>query len=273
MKKFIYLLMGLGLLASCEEDLLVYDTPEGFVQFSSASGSITEAADEGPSVTTVLLGDGENPNGVTVDFTITASDPSRFTVEPSGGSIEIPAGSFSADIVITPVDNFQVDGDMDIVLELLPSSSVPIGIGGEGNEGLSRTVTLVDDDCPVDLSAFIGTFSVEEVFTSGTNEGLTLAGAFGQNYQLEISAQPGDASGTRLVINNTAGFNTYLPNGTVIQLQACPGTVGFTTNPINVALFADMTIETTSFNEEGRTITAAGPLGGFGPYEFVLTRQ
>lgn len=273
MKKIIFILVAsLGLLTSCEEDLLVFDTETGFVQLSSATGEIEEAAPS-PIVTSVFLGSGENTSGVTVNFSVTASDTSRFTVEPSNGTLEIPAGQFSADIVITPVDNVLVDGNMDITITLESSTSVPIGVGAEGMEFTSRTITLVDDDCPVDINAFIGTFSVAEVFTSGTNEGLTLAGAFGESYQLEMVAQPGDASGTKLVITNSEGFNQYLPDGTVMTLQACPGTVSFGGPTVNVALFADMTIETTSFNETNGSVKVNGPLGGFGPYEFVLTRM
>ena len=273
MKKYLYILFAsLGLLVSCEEDLVVFDEGDGFIQFSSSSASIGEGALE-PSVSTVILGAGENPDGVTVNFTITADDPSRFTIEPSTGTLTIPAGEFSADITITPVDNVTVDGDMDIVLDLTTSSSLPVGIGGEGLQAASKTVTLIDDDCPVDINNFIGTYDVSEIFTSGTNEGLTLAGAFGESYQIEMVAQPGDDTGTKLVITNSAGFNTYLTDGTVMTLQACPGTVAFEPLPLNVALFADLTIEEAVFNEDQSKITVRGPLGGFGPYEFVLTRQ
>lgn len=274
MKKIFYIaLVSLGLLVSCDEDLIVYDTETGFIQFASTSSSIEEAALGGPSVTTVLLGDGENTSGVTVNFTVTASDPSRFTVEPSNGTLTIPAGQFSGDIVITPIDNVVVDGNMDITLELTSGSSVPVGIGGEGMQAASKTITLIDDDCPVDLAQFTGTFDVDEVFTSGVNEGLSLAAAFGESYQLELTAQPGDATGTKVVITNSPGFNEYIPDGTVFTLQACPGTVGWDPNPVNIAVFADMTIEVSTFNEGQGKITADGPLGGFGPYQFVLTKQ
>jgi hypothetical protein len=262
----------MGLFISCEEDLIIYDEGDGFVQFSSSSGSIEEGALE-PSISTVLLGAGENPDGVTVNFTVTADDPSRFTVEPADGTVTIPAGEFTADITITPVDNITVDGDMDIVIDLTTASSLPVGIGGEGINFASRTVTLVDDDCPVDINNFIGTYNVAEVFTSGVNEGLSLAAAFGEAYQIEMVAQPGDDTGTKLVITNSAGFNTYLIDGTVMTLQACPGTVTFDPLPLNVALFADLNIEEAVFNEDQSRIRVSGPLGGFGPYEFVLTRQ
>ena len=275
MKKYIYILFAsLGLLTSCEEDLVVYDQGEGFLQFSSTASSVPESAPDGPDVTTVLVGTDENANGLTVNFTVTAEDPSRFIVEPSNGTLEIPAGEFSADIVITPIDNVTVDGDMDIVIELTTGSSLPVGIDGQGLESNVRTVTLIDDDCPVDLNSLTGTFDVAEVFTSGVNEGLTLAGAFGESYQIEIVPQPEDATGTKVVLTNSAGFSTYLPDGTVLTFQACPGTIVVDPAPISLrAGWADMTVEEAIFNESSQTITVRGPAGGFGPYEFVLKKQ
>ena len=275
MKKYIYILFAsLGLLASCEEDLVVYDAGEGFIQFSSTTGSVTEAAPDGPDVTTIIVGADQNVSGVTVNFTVTADDPSRFIIEPSNGSIDIPAGEFSADIVITPIDNVTVDGDMDIVLELTTGSSLPVGIAGQGFESNVRTVTLIDDDCPVDLNNLTGTFDVAEVFTSGVNEGLTLAGAFGESYQIEIVPQPGDATGTKVVLTNSAGFNTYLPDGTVVSFQPCPGTIVVEPAPISLrGGWADLIVEEAVFNESSQSITVRGPAGGFGPYEFVLKKQ
>lgn len=273
MKKYISILfVSMLFMVSCgDEELIVFDTENGFIQFASPSASLQEGDES--VVTTILLGSGTNDSGVTVNFTVTSSDPSRYNVTPSSGSLEIPAGEFSADIVIEPIDNLLVDGDEVITLELSTGSSVPVGIGGEGNEGVSRTITIIDDDCPVDINAFVGTYSVAEVFTSGVNEGLTLAGAFGESYQVEISLAPGDPTGTKIVLNNSAGFNQYFVDGTVMTFNACPGTVSFDAGNPNIAAFADMTIETSSYDEGNPTITCDGPLGGFGPYQFVLTKM
>lgn len=273
-KKFGIFFASVALVfTSCEEnEVPVIDYGEGFLQLSATTGTLSEDSEE-PMITTVLLGnDGTNPNGVIVNFTVTSSDDARFTVTPSNGTIEIPAGEFSADIVIESTDNVVADGDVDIVIELAESSDLPIGIAGEGVVATSRVITLVDDDCPVDSDAFAGTFMVEEVFTSGTNEGLSLASAFGEQYQLELTPQPGDASGTRFVINNSAGFDTFIADGTVLTLLTCSGTVSFGSEAINLALFADLTIESAVYDEEASTITVSGPLGTFGPFEFKLTR-
>ncbi|SFC64758.1 hypothetical protein SAMN04487891_1179 [Flagellimonas taeanensis] len=278
MKKSIFKGIGVFLLSgvlfmSCEEnETPVIDFGVGFLQLSATTGTISEDSSE-PLVTTVLLGnDGTNPNGVTVNFTVTSSDESRFTVSPSSGTIDIPAGEFSADILIQPLDNFDVDGDIDIVIELSESSDLPIGIAGEGVVAYRRVVELVDNDCPVDSDAFVGTFTVEEVFTGGGNEGLSLAAEFGEEYLIELTPQPGDLSGTKFIVTNATEF-TFIADGTVLTLLTCSQSVSFGAEAINIALFANLTIESAVYDEEASTITVSGPLGPYGPYEFKLTRQ
>jgi hypothetical protein len=133
MKKNISLILSLLVvltLASCgEEELVIFDkTP--FIQLENETGQTTE--DSNPVVTRVFLGSADNPNGTTVNFTVTSSDPSRYTVSPASGVIEIPAGEFSANITISPIDNLAVDGNVDIILALTPTNGIPVGLGGEG---------------------------------------------------------------------------------------------------------------------------------------------
>jgi hypothetical protein len=273
MKKYISIIvLALVALTSCEEDLLVYDTPAGFVQLSAESGSITEDTVD-PIVTQVLLGSGTNESGVTVNFTVTSSDPSRFTVTPSTGSIDIPAGEFSADIALEVIDNVTADGDLDVVIELSSGNSLPIGIGGEGNFNTSRTITIIDNDCPVDINAFVGTFTVFENFTDGVNAPSGLNNFFGEIYQLELSLAPGDASGTKVVINNTPGFNEYIADGTVMTFLACSGTVLFDAGFPTVALFRTFEYDASSYDESIGEIQCTGPLATFGPYQMTFTRQ
>lgn len=273
MKKYISLIiLALVAFTSCEEELLVFDTPEGFIQLSAETGTITED-NPGSIVTQVLLGTGSNESGVTVNFTVTSSDPSRFTVEPATGTVTIPAGEFSADISVSPVDNVAADGDLEVVIALATGNPLPIGIGGEGTFNTARSITIVDNDCPVDINAFVGTFTVFENFTGGPNAPFGLNDFFGESYQVEIALQPGDASGTKVVVTNTPGFNTYLTDGTVIQFLACSGELLFEAgNPV-CAEFAVLTIEGTSYDESIGELQATGPLGGFGPYQFTFTRQ
>ena len=276
MKNFKILLIAIAVLfVGCDDaEFDTFTTDTGFVQLATTSGSNTE---DGSVVTTVLLGSGDNPNGTTVNFSVTSEDTSRFTVTPSTGSIEIPAGEFTADIVVMGIDNLTVDGDIDVTITLESSSEVPVGTGGQGIEFISTTITIIDNDCPLDTQGLEGTYSAQEIFTAGVNTGLTLSAAFNEAYQIEITADASDPTGTSFILNNSAGFNTYFADGTTITVNSCPRTITFDAGNPTIANFADMALDdgtaATSVNDAEFTFQADAPLGGFGPYQFILTRM
>jgi len=84
MKKIlIFFFASLLVLSSCED----VETPdlgsEGkqWIQLSKTSESLAENDSDG-IVTTVLYSGDSNESGITVNFTITSSDPTRYTVTP-----------------------------------------------------------------------------------------------------------------------------------------------------------------------------------------------
>jgi hypothetical protein len=275
MKKIIAIIILTATLVSCSKSEFVeYDSVNGFLQIENVPGVIGED-DEEPLVITISLGKTDNPNGTTVDFEVESADASRYEITPSNGSLEIPAGEFTGEITVTPNNNIIVDGRVDVTISLSESNATPIGIGGEGMERASATFGIEDDDCPIDSAAFVGTYSVSEVFSAGgTNAGLSLAAAFGEVYQVELTQVMGDESGTRFLINNSAGFNQFFPADTSLTFLTCPGEVSVNGSaPVNVALFADMTITSSSYDEGTSTINLAGPLGNYGAYEIQLVRN
>ncbi len=278
MKKYIIqtfiLIFGSLLFISCgNTELVFFDTPEGFIQFKSDRGSVAENNSDG-IVNTVIFGHDSNDTDITVNYTVTSSDPSRYTVSPSSGTITIPAGQFTADIILQPVDNFDEDGNVSVTIELTSNSSKPIGIGGEGLHSISRTVTIVDNDCPIAIDDWVGTYTVQEVFSEGgVNAGLTLAAAFGESYQIEFALAPGDLSGTKVVITNSAGFDTFINDGTIMSFITCDKEISFDAGNPALANFAVIDIANSSYNESTFKINVDGPLGAFGPFEFSLTKQ
>jgi len=276
MKKNIKLLFVLVAIiianVSCDDATDLYTPGDGFVQFSTTSGSVQESAD--PIQATVLLGAIENTSGVTVNFTVTSDDPSRFTVSPASGTLEIPAGEYSGVITIAPISNLEVDGNVDLTITLDPSSSVGVGIGGEGVNNNTAAFTVIDDDCPIDIDQFVGTFSVTEEITEGGFAGVTLAGAFSESYQLELTRDPSDTAGIKIVVNNSAGFNEYFPEGTVITFNSCPGDVTLDPESPVMAGFNPLVLSMSSYDEEASTISLVGSLRADIPtYEITLTRM
>ncbi len=271
MKKYLVLLLiAFVCFTSCEEDLIVYDTPNGFLQVAAETASVTEN-DPSDVVTTFLYGGSSNVSGITVNYTVTG-DTSRFNLTPSTGSVEIPAGEFSASIVLTAIDNFASDGNEDVVITI-SDGSLPVGIGGEGNFSVSKTITIIDDDCPITINDWVGTYSVAEQFTAGVNSPLGLADFFGESYQLDAILAPGDTTGIKIAFSNSLGFNTYIADGTVMTFFTCSSTVGFDAGFPEVALFRVFEFETATYDEAGLSISAEGPLATFGPYIFTFTRM
>jgi hypothetical protein len=277
MKKYIIqtfiLIFGSLLFIGCgNTELVFFDTPDGFIQFKSDRGSVTENSSD-PLVTTVIFGHDSNDTDITVNYTVTSSDPSRYTVSPSSGTITIPAGQFTADIMLQPVDNFDVDGDVDVIIELSSNSSKPIGIGGEGLHSASKTITIVDNDCPITIDDWVGTYTVAEVFTGPPNAPLGLADFFGGSYQLEFALAPNDPSGTKVVITNSPGFDVYIIDGTIMTFDTCNKRISFDAGFPTVALFRTFEYTSSSYNENTFKIVADGPLATFGDYQFAFTKQ
>ncbi len=155
----------------------------------------------------------------------------------------------------------------DVVLTAVNNSGVTVGLNDA-----SITSYRISTPCPLDRDAVVGTYSVSEVFTSGVNEGLSLAGAFGESYQVEVTLDANDLTQTIFILTNSIGFNQYFVDGSTATYDTCNGTVSFT-DPLNLGDFADMTVETATFTTDPAVITADGTLGNFGPYQFVLTKQ
>lgn len=275
---YLFAILSSLLLFSCEEELITYQG-EDFIYFKSAIQEVGEPSGEARELI-IERTSAESAAEVTLSVnSYYADDPNTEatgTYVLSASSVSMAAGEYSKSITITPVDNISADGQKIVVIEIASvNADITIGYPGESKSNAAVQVAINDDDCPIDTDMMVGVFSVSEVFTSGTNEGLTLAGAFGENYLIEIARVPGDASGTKLTMSNVDGFNTYIANGTPITMNTCGKTVSFdgAGGAINIALFADLTIESATYDDAKGEIVVSGPLGGFGPYEFVLQKQ
>lgn len=131
-------------LQNCEEELIVYGE-DSFVQLeSSAAASVTENSGAQVAVTAIL--GSPQATDITVNFDVTG-DASRFTLTP-GPSVTIPAGQTSGTLTFEAVDDDDINGDVDITIALSSTSGLPIGIGGEGVNSVSKTITIVDDNVP-----------------------------------------------------------------------------------------------------------------------------
>jgi hypothetical protein len=281
-KLLVAIFMVAAIFAGCdtldfEEADKTLDAPD-YVTFQDGSASVSEAVgDDGLSVQLNRSNADQSLTVVlSVESTFVGSEEDasdEFTVDPSNLEVTFAEDEYTTTFQILPVNNDFSDGDklVTVTIESVSSSEFVIGYPGPDQLNSASDITIVDDDCPIDFAGWEGTYNVAEVFTAGTNEGSTLAGIFGETYLLEISQDDSDPTGFTYIINNADGADQYVPDGTTVVFNSCGGTLEFP-QPLNIAVFADMTIEEATFNEASFSMTASGPLGNFGPYEFTFTK-
>lgn len=262
----------MALTFSCQDvEIPALGSDSQWIQFENGVDNVSEATPQ-PKQVAVLFSSDSNPNGVDVNFSYTASTPDGYTVEPSNGVVTIPAGEFVGYITVTPVNDLIASDDI-ILNFTIENNSMPVGIAGQGIYNVTSELTIIEDDCPIASNDWVGSYSVNEVFTSGTNAGLTLAGAFGESYLVVMTLDATDPTGTKFVLSNAPGFNVYFDAGTIMTFLTCTKQVNFTPAMPRLAEFAAFTNQTSVYNDDAFTVKCNGPLGNFGPYEFILTKQ
>lgn len=165
-----------------------------WIQFGAKSYSGNEG--DGKIMVPIQLASIDNPDDLSVQFTFESSDNTKFNVVPADGNVTIPKGEFEAFVEITPVDNSDVNENLSIKLSLVENDKYKLGLAGEGLEQNSTTVTILDDDCPLDITQFYGTYLANE---DGYCDGC---------YEVVVSAGP--------VPNTLTLSNLYETGGTTI---------------------------------------------------------
>lgn len=180
--------------ASCDDaENPLYVPQDNFVQMETRTASTAEDGD--PMTLNVALGSVDNPNGTSVNFDviISSGDASRFNIEPSNGILEIPAGEFTGQITVTPIDNLENDGNVNLSIELVPTDNLKVGVAGNGFEKTAASLVINDNDCPTEISEEYGvdvfalggqapSHDVEFVPVDGSDNQWTITSSWGPNF-------------------------------------------------------------------------------------------
>lgn len=163
MKKLFYLpILALFILAGCSD---VEENNVGasnkWLQFDKTSYQAPE--NTGTMLVPVLFASDSNPDGVSVNFSVTSTS-SNFTVSPSNGVLTIPAGELIGYIEVTP--NYDPENEITESYSLtieLEAGDFGVGVAGEGLFNKTVTVTFTPSACPLVVADFIGTYTAAEV--------------------------------------------------------------------------------------------------------------
>lgn len=267
MKKLIkvhILILTLSILFyACDEEPILYNAGD-FVAFNQASSSTSEGSTSGTAdgQSTTLIGttsiidlNRSTTNlsaPITIEFSIEATytedsdfhdagdDASdQFVITPSDGKLVIPANQAVGKIVITTIDDIRATGDKLVKLTITSTSNNEMNLGFPGPDANNRihNFTIIDDDCPIDLSTWAGTYKVSSFCGApgSTNDGFCLDqnGFYSPDDVSSIVTLTPDAS-------DPVGIKAILSGGILtddvnITFNTCPQTVSFSGGPYGLS--------------------------------------
>lgn len=144
---------------ACEEELVTFEGPY-HARFTGTSATVTEGSGTESAISVHYAGP-EPSEAINIEFSISGGTVGE-DFELAGGSttVTIPAGEFFGSFTVSPIDNFETDGNKSIVFEI---TSVSGGIdAGLGLVGKKFTYNITDDDCDFEVSNFTGTYDCDE---------------------------------------------------------------------------------------------------------------
>jgi hypothetical protein len=198
-----------------------------------AAATVTIDDDERPVVTITVSDDASEAGPDPGTFTVARTGPATSALTVTYGvlgsatngtdyqaiptSLTIPAGSSTATVTITPIDDAAVEGAESVLLGLLPGTAYVVGLPGLAN------MTIADND--------ISVVTVEATDPDATEAGPT-TGTF-------VFSRTGSTSGPLLIAFTASGTATnplfpadYVDFSTLITIPAGQASVALTLTPL-----------------------------------------
>ncbi|MFZ9982418.1 MAG: DUF5689 domain-containing protein [Cyclobacteriaceae bacterium] len=170
---FLLLLAGAVIFNACKEDDPI---PVATVSFTNSSQVIGEQSGE-QTINITFSRPAAATGTVTVNYSSdNATYGNDFTTTPTGSSgsfeITIAKGQSAAQFKITPVNNNLLDGDKSVEFTLSdPEKGFELGANAE------LTVSITDDESPVQANFAVGSSSIAEATTAGLDVVINLSAA------------------------------------------------------------------------------------------------
>lgn len=238
---------------ACEDETEFEVTGEEYVALTQASASVPESGsvtsqDGVASVTngfytaTVIRSTSDLSADLTVNFTLTGvylstsdfadpgDDAASTFASAATGSIVIPAGRSQASFGITAFNDLFSTGDRALTLTITGTSDSNFEIGYvAGGLGGVTAITVVDDDCPINIPGDWEGFYEVSVFTAapGSNNDPFSPGA-PVGWQTELVLDPSDPTNSSVLLKGGAtinGVTALFVADVPLKFETCPGTV------------------------------------------------
>lgn len=208
----------------------------------------------------------------TTDFANAGEDASE-TVSFSQdiSSLTIPAGEVSSTFYITSFNDDFSAGDKTITLTITNAADYTIGNQGFGG---STVITIVDDDCPIDLASFEGEYTMEIIGSpESPNDGFDLCASASRDCSgvVTLTADTSDPLGQTAILTHPSFGGEYK-----IQFVTCPKETLVVQPMASIFGDADWNMQQGSlpgsYNDASKDISIVGVLGSFGNFTITLKK-
>ena len=102
---------------------------------------------------------------ITITYSLITEDAvagADYTLSAGFGTATIPAGETTVTVdLFSVIDNSVADGDKTFDIQIETADDLTIGFPGPDQLRKGMAITVEDDDCAFDLSAFVGSYEVE----------------------------------------------------------------------------------------------------------------
>ncbi len=199
-----------------------------FAMFADNQATLSVSEDGGSLVIPVSISKPSSTD-VTVNLRFTNGTAQSGVHFNAPTSVVIPAGQISTNLTIAIVDDTNLNATRSFNLDIASVSDTTYGVGISDEGSYSKTISIINNDCPTKFTYWVGNLSVEDVgygSTPGTGAanssgdcdilvvtndlpglgGSAVAGTLNTTYNVFFTPTNPDGSvGTVLVNNVTAG--------------------------------------------------------------------
>ncbi|MEI9921969.1 MAG: hypothetical protein WDO14_24720 [Bacteroidota bacterium] len=131
-----------------------------FVQITTPAVKISENAEPAQATVTFQYVGPTLTQDLTVNLGVTLDGPGDDVTLPAS-TVVIKANEFTGSTVVTFEDNVVNDGNKVITIQMLSTSSDVVSIATPLTAKDKSVVTIVDDDCPFDISEYVGSYKLD----------------------------------------------------------------------------------------------------------------
>lgn len=223
-----------------------------FAMFADNQATLSVSEDRGSLVIPVSISKPSSTD-VTVNLRFTNGTAQSGVHFNAPTSVVIPAGQISTNLTIAIVDDTNLNATRTFNLDIASVSDNTYGVGISDEGSYSKTISIINNDCPTKFTYWVGNLSVEDV-GYGSTPGTGAANSSGDCDILVVNNDLPGVAGNAVAGSLNTLYNVFF---TPTNADGSEGTVVVTSTLSAKVVSGGVTYDA-KYNAVGTYSTAAG---------------